>query len=152
MNGIQYPELDSNGRLIPSPNPQIGDKAFYMLALNGNIPIGSTTPVSVSSKIQTSGIDVATEVFGGLYFAISSASPQDYMSLQISDIDNILGYGAGFIVGDYGHFSIAPGREIGIQLPTKADIPAGLYYQVVYTPVVAPTSVIEFWGNIQIRK
>jgi len=151
-DGLLFPLLDASGRIVQSPDPQVSAKSFFSLELKGTVA-GDGTPVSVQAKIQDgAGVDIESEVFGGKYYADANAHPHDYMALEVVDVDDVLGYGAGTVLGSYGRFTVAPGHPQQIILPSKKDVLAGLYYRITYFPQPGNTATINFWGNLLIRK
>ena len=73
----------------------------------------------------------------------------DYLSFQVVDVDNVLGYGANFLVEEFGEdWQMFP-KGITKAFPGYvAAIPAGLYVRMV----VNSSAIADFYYNLHLHK
>lgn len=84
----------------------------------------------------------------GVYFSASDYNEDDLLRMQIVDVDNILGYGANFIVKEYDECWVDQLNSIKkILTPDGApgEIPTGLYLRCKYYPKDATKTNIRVW-------
>lgn len=70
----------------------------------------------------------------GGYYWVKNAALGDAVSLQVVDVDNVLGGGAGLVVSPYvTDMPVAPwDHQQELESPTAGFIPAGLYLRITY--------------------
>lgn len=92
-----------------------------------------------ASVLTTTNIDWALPqerwISGGILLA-SGTHWGDKISLQLIDIDNVLGYGANTVLGEYvTDFYVVTDSQLQCQLeaPYVALVPAGVYVRIKYT-------------------
>jgi hypothetical protein len=76
-------------------------------------------------------------VTGGVLRTLNSAFG-DSVTFQVVDVDNVIGYGAGTVLGQYAtsvYMRSDSQEQINENIPYPAKIPAGLYLRIVYTSV-----------------
>jgi hypothetical protein len=73
---------------------------------------------------------------GGVLFS-SNASVGDSIGIEVVDVDNIIGYGAGIVLTTYiTSWYVIPNQQNVVEdISISAPIPAGLYFRFVYTNV-----------------
>lgn len=97
---------------------------------------GFTTEINAG---VTSNIDclISEERYiTGLQIILQNQVFGDTMTLQVVDVNNILGYGAGAVLDEFGkNWNVSPDTACQgiIENPYPAKIAAGLYIRVVYT-------------------
>ena len=100
-----------------------------------------------ATKNTSTNIDykiLETSKISGVRVLLKDHQFGDSMSMQVVDVDNILGYGAGFVVETYGHnWNIDSenedqGRENMIY---AAEILVDLYLRIIYTSTSTTTDV-----------
>lgn len=126
------PNMDTNGNLIHSPEAQIATDSFIVEGLLGECNPATTTYSDVL-KIQELGVDKDTSVCG-LHFTTVSHEHGDYARLEVVDVDDLLGYGAGTVIGNFGQRFYIPATGDFFMPPMmrKKTIPAGFYYRMRY--------------------
>lgn len=75
---------------------------------------------------------------------LANANTGDYAKLQVIDIDNVLGYGAGVVLDEFvdkWYMNSNADNQGLFETGYPADIATGLYIRIAYTNVVALTSV-----------
>jgi len=87
---------------------------------------------------------------GGGYHVGSTAVAGDYIGVQIVDKDNILGYGAGAVLGtfidtDY----VWPGREWEVLTGDAKMIPAGIYLRMRYVSIGSDDVDVVGWYSMR---
>ena len=71
-------------------------------------------------------------IFLGVRFCAEGGGLTDQLNFQVVDVDNILGYGAGVVLDEFGKdFYVFPGNPHTIR-EFAAQLPVGLYIRVVY--------------------
>lgn len=85
-------------------------------------------------------LDQAYALKGGSFYSEDSI-PGDYIKCQIVDVDNVLGYGAGFVVAEYiDKWYVYALQQIHINNEFVGVMPvSGLYFRVVYTSDASAT-------------
>lgn len=91
----------------------------------------------------------------GAVFIVLNSLLGDKISCQVIDKDNILGYGANTVLGEYvTDWYINP--EATEQLNYKSEYPAkiysGLYLRIIYTSAGTPTSMTTVIVNYKLHK
>src|SRR3972149_1283246 len=122
--------------------------SFIRKSFNYSITGGQT--LSFSEKFT-----VDTYLFGGAYVIDGVVADGDYIEFTITDEDNLLGYGAGFVLAKYVEKEyISPSRPFDtIEREGAKKIPAGLYYTFKYVNVgVSPVNDIKAKIRYFIRK
>src|SRR3990172_6963359 len=113
-----------------------GAESFYRKSLLYDITGGQ---VNEFSEVFA----VATWIYGGEYSFEGIPADGDYIEFTITDQDNLLGYGAGFVLAKYVETEyISPSRPFDtIESEGAKKIPAGLYYTFKYVNVgVSPVN------------
>lgn len=100
-----------------------------------------------ATSIHDLQLDTTLVLRGGVLYS-ENASVGDYMSVSIVDDDNLLGQGAGFVLGEYvKKWFVMPGQinEL-VDVSISQVLMAGLYVRVTYTSVTAtaPTVLVNF--------
>ena len=74
-------------------------------------------------------------LFQGGYFWVKNPAMGDTVSLDVVDVDDILGGGPGAVVSPYvTDMPVAPwDHQQELESPTAGQIPAGLYLRITYT-------------------
>ena len=128
--GLQHLNTDLNSNVIISPNPEQAEKCKKLYGINFE-PL-------VNADTQSVGKSISTEVdIIGVQWYTRNAEFGDYATLEIIDIDNILGQGEDFKAGDFGEeIQIFPESPLDMvdQFVCKT-LPSGLYLQVKYHAV-----------------
>ena len=124
----------TSSTLIPPYATSSRDRARFVGVL-ATFPGGSTSAHDLRC-------DVAVRLQGGSFWA-KGASIGDTVSLQVVDVDNVLGGGAGAVVAEYvSNVPLAPWDFTQtIDAPTAAEIPAGLYLRAVCTTTAGAVSL-----------
>lgn len=76
-------------------------------------------------------------ITGGVMRTLNAAFG-DVATFQVVDKDNVIGYGAGAVLGQYvtnWYMRSDSQEQINENIPYPAKIPAGLYLRIVYTSV-----------------
>lgn len=77
----------------------------------------------------------------------------DSVKFQVVDVDNILGYGAGMVLDEFGTdwFVSADSQDQGaINLPYSAEVAAGLWLRIVYNSTGATNVSVQ--ANLWLHK
>ena len=86
-----------------------------------------------SSGVYSFDEQLATPIrlSGGVYW-VTGATLTDTATLEVVDVDDVLGAGAGFVVAKYAaNIPLAPWDHSGdLTAPTAAELPAGLYLRL----------------------
>lgn len=71
----------------------------------------------------------------GFQMMFQNANAGDYVQFQVVDVNNILGYGANFVLAQQVNKWYVPSLDLSWTLhsDTARTIPAGLYLRVIYT-------------------
>ena len=104
------------------------------------LPLVAFSADAISQTItagQVQNIDfhlVSTkDVYGVQYYA-KNATFGDFVSFQVIDIDNVLGFGANTVLKTFvNKWFIMVNELVDITLPLASTIPAGLYIRIIYT-------------------
>lgn len=98
-------------------------------ATSGTAAHGATTNIDykITGKYMLYGAEM-------LY---TNAANGDYVTLQIVDKDNVLGYGAGFVVNEWVKKWYVPFSENRWKVTSEvtSEIPQNLYARLIYTSV-----------------
>jgi len=146
----QIPLLDVDG------NPMIKTEYTSSYSAMGDA-ISSTASANTTTNIEYKVINQSGEsetykyLKGGLLFG-SNIAYGDYIEVEIVDIDNILGAGAGYVVKNYViQRFIHPTCSFtnNIESTTPGKIPIGLYVRFKYTAVAGSTRMIFINLNLQ---
>jgi hypothetical protein len=99
---------------------------FYKKGLHGTAAHGETTDFYISFSANM-------YLPGGGYRIGSTATTNDYIGVQIVDKDNILGYGAGLVLGTFIDADYCwPNKEWEVLTGDAKMIPAGIYLRMRY--------------------
>jgi len=148
--GIQTGAFDPDGNLITSRDLQIANQKFFIEGFTGTCAIDSEE-YSSSIKIQENSVDIDAGICG-LKFTTKNHEFGDYARLEIVDVDNLLGYGANTVLGNFGQrFYIPHDGMFDVLLDYKKVIPGGLYLRVRYTAINAG-SAREYVCNLYLVK
>lgn len=91
------------------------------------------TAVASSTTTSDSKFSYDIDLFGGAYEIGSTANPGDYIEFEVIDKDNLLGYGANFVLNKYIETTyVLPGSIYVHEEPVGSVIPAGIYLRVRY--------------------
>ena len=105
--------------------------------ISGTAAAGSTT--NIDHKLT------ADRYLNGCELLVNTATWGDYVKFQVVDVDNILGYGAGTVLDEFGStWYVASDRQLqGIfKIEYPAKVLANLYIRLVYVSTgVAPVGV-----------
>lgn len=125
------PAVDSEG--VPLVRPRAfassdGFRARFKGIINGTATKNTTTNLDylVSEERFINGVRIIVDshVFG------------DSIGLQVVDVDNILGYGAGLVLDTFGeswYLDPTTSTQPDVEVSYPAKISAGLYIRAVYT-------------------
>lgn len=110
------------------------------LNFNGNgvaMTVTANTTTNIDFKVTSDNI------INGLTLLVKAANTGDYATFQVVDVDNILGYGAGTVLNQFGtnwYIDASVQMQSIPRIPYPAKIIAGLYLRLVYTStaVTAP--------------
>ena len=107
-----------------------GAESFYRKSFSYSITGGQTNEFSEVFA-------VSTWVYGGEYIFEGIPANGDYVEFTITDEDNLLGYGIGFILAKYVETEyVSIDKKYGeIVSEAGKQIPAGFYYTVKYVSV-----------------
>lgn len=93
----------------------------------------------VADPLTNSNIDyklTADRYLNGCQLIIKTANWGDYVKFQVVDVDNILGYGAGTVLDQFGdtwYLSSAEQNQGVFKIEYPAKIVVNLYIRIVYT-------------------
>lgn len=133
-DGVVIPETNADGQLVVSQDLVIANQVFFIEGFKGSCAVNSEEYSDVL-KIQLNSADIASGICG-LKFTTKNHEFGDYARLEIVDVDNLLGYGAGLVLGNFGQrFYLPHDGTFDILLDYKKVVPAGIYYRVRYTAV-----------------
>ena len=125
-----------------------GAESFYRKSLLYDITGGQ---VNEFSEVFA----VATWIYGGEYSFEGIPADGDYIEFTITDEDNLLGYGAGFVLAKYvetEYISLSK-KYSEINSEGGKQVPAGFYYTVRYVSVgVSPTNDGKLIVRYNMRK
>lgn len=132
---------------IQAFNFAIGNRAYafstsdFMFAGNGviaTIPHGAATNIDFAIP----GVPGSYLYINGATVITQNATFGDWASANIVDVNNIVGYGAGAILGNYiTKWYINPSQQFDINTPYAGKIPAGVFMRIVYNSVSTITNV-----------
>ena len=135
-DGITNGNFDSKGNLVTSRDLVIASQVFFIEGFIGTCAV-NTEEYSNVLKIQLNSADIDSGICG-LKFTAKNHEFGDYARLEIVDVDNLLGYGAGLVVGTFGQrFYVPHDGAFDILLDYKKVVPAGLYYRIKYAAIDA---------------
>lgn len=114
----------------------------------GSITVAAGTTVDLDhqmTQLAYQGVNKKS-YFDGVQYYAKDAEVGDYVQFQVVDVDNVLGYGAGFVVEEFGDtWYVGPDALEDIRLFKSAYV-AGLYIRVKYTST--GTSAVKFMCNM----
>lgn len=116
---------------------------WYGSLANGSYKL--IKPIDIDVLLPT---DFDTYYLWGMYFTAVDYSLDDLARLQIVDVDDILGAGAGYIVKEYDECWVDQMHKlVFIKTPdgSPGEIPSGLYLRVKYYPKDATKTDIKLW-------
>lgn len=91
-------------------------------------------------KISTAG-DPGLYINGGDLFT-NGSKVGDYVQVQVVDVDNILGYGAGTVLNEWvSKWYVDPKGGQSVMTPYAGKIPGGLYLRLIYHNTNLATTV-----------
>jgi hypothetical protein len=101
---------------------------------------GTSKSFTAAAGTTTNGDHKVTEgrLFDGIALLVKDAAWGDSLKLQVVDVDNVIGYGAGAVLDEFAtNWLIDPQHYNQGQwrLEYSAEVPAGLYIRTVYTSV-----------------
>ena len=111
----------------PEASAYAGDYKTRFQGYSYQFPAGATT--SFEQVLS------ASVLLQGGYFWVKNPALGDTVSLDVVDVDDILGGGAGAVVSPYvTNMPVVPWDHQGeLESPTAGLIPAGLYLRITYT-------------------
>lgn len=124
-------KLTSNS-ILTGVNEPNGYRARLIGIYNQLVTAGVVT--SLDWKIPQLTYQTVNKIsyFDGIHFFTKDSILGDTIKFQVVDKDNILGYGAGFIVEEFGdNFGVIPNQLTEIKL-YKAKLITNLYIRLVY--------------------
>lgn len=127
---MNIPERDpTTGKLITSPSPFAEAAGFEVKAkgFSGTVPFGTTANVQVKITEE--------RWINGVELILKNHADGDYINFQVVDVDNVLGYGAGLVLKEFGDsWQIKTDTQAQglISFPYCAKVLANLYVRVVY--------------------
>lgn len=96
--------------------------------------ISGTATAGVSTNIDHKLTE--RRLITGVHIILKDHAWGDTATLQVVDVDNILGYGAGTVLGEYAtswQFASDKQDQGVFTVPYPADIAANLYLRIIYT-------------------
>lgn len=117
------------------------------LELKNRFDYAEVATSGTATKNTTTNLDLkitdAAAYLNGGSILYQSANWGDYIKAQVVDVDNILGYGAGFVVNTYiNKRYIHPDENYDdIELPYVGNILQNLYLRIAYTSTSTTTDV-----------
>lgn len=128
-------------------NDPDGQRARLVGIVSGSATANTVTDFDYKmTQLQYLGSDVAS-IFNGVQYYAKNADNLDEITFQIVDVDNILGYGAGFVAEEFGDaVFVMPDTRTEIIL-YKSSIVPNLYIRVKYNNKHA-TNDVAFSMNL----
>ncbi len=87
-------------------------------------------------------------IYGGVYEVVGTPNDGDYLDIQVIDIDNVLGYGAGTVLATfvYKEYINTERKYNEITSEDGNKIPTGVYLRAKYVSVgaSAPTLIVRY--------
>lgn len=123
--------MPSNTTFAPEQLSQFTSKGVHFNGLHtvGTATAGTTTNIDLKLTDD--------HLITGAVFMRKAGVWGDTVKMQVVDVDNMLGYGAGTVLNQFIDWVLpdapAAGMEITFQVPYPAKIITGLYLRVVYT-------------------
>lgn len=156
---LVHPATDTQGRVVSSPNPQDADSAFKIDGFLGQWASGGAeAQESTPFKFQDSaGTDIVIDLVGVAHAYFQNAKVGEYLRLEVVDVDNVTGLGAGAVLANFGlRFYVSPNGVItGLlpETPSKKTLNAGLYLRLRYTSPasVGQASNVDYVVNLAYR-
>lgn len=106
------------------------------LVHGNNQGMSQTAPAGTTTNIDLKLVDDHF-MSGGILRTLNSAFG-DTATFQVVDIDNVMGYGAGCILGQYAtnwYMRSDSQEQVNESTPYPVKLPAGLYLRLVYTSI-----------------
>lgn len=91
-------------------------------------------------------------IVDGIQLIVKDAAFGDYVKVEVVDVDNIFGYGAGAVLdtfADTWYIASDIYNQGTFRLPYGAEVVAGLYFRVTYTStgLLAPTVCYNLFAH-----
>lgn len=114
----------------------------------------AATQTITAGQAQTIDFHLTTtkSVYGVQYYA-QNANLGDFVSFQVIDIDNVLGFGANTVLNTFvTKWFIMSNTLVDVALPLAATIPAGLYIRINYTStgVTDVKIVVNYYMTVKV--
>lgn len=137
------------------------NKDLKLACIKADVDSGTKIATALLKVPGTPGTTDGRYVAGGEAW-FDTQDSLDNIRVYITDVDNILGYGAGFVAKSYSDDELDPANQ-GWFIPAKFGhvsvepiggygfIPAGLYFKIVGTRVIGAGSLFLnlFWGKLE---
>jgi len=129
------PDRDEDGNVvmrIAGLKTEANKRIRYVGSHNFTIAANSTAQADWQiPQLQYKGQNVPS-IFKGVKYRAEGGSLKDTITFQIVDVDNILGYGAGTVLDEFGKdYHAFPGESHEVD-EFKANLYPGLYLRVIY--------------------
>lgn len=143
------PERDDTGRAVTSiegvRNPN-GLRARIIGSHQDTVAKGTTQDLDWKIPQLAYGGSNKQAYFDGVEYYAKNAEVGDSVKFQIVDVDNILGYGANFVVEEFADVYVMPDAPIHFTL-YKAKLVANLYVRIKYNSIGSINN-IDFVCNL----
>lgn len=115
--------------IIADPFSSAGGFSVATEGFLGDVEVNNNNNQTVNIDYKVTGL----KTINGAELFIESPCFGDNVDFQVIDIDNILGYGAGVVLNQFGtHVGIAPSGEQKYIYPYRSDLVANLYIRLIY--------------------
>jgi len=140
-------------------DPATGREILLMeaFAFNGQYEVKATGYRGTAAHGATTNLDLAIGAedrhISGLHLLLINHVEADTIGLQVVDVDNVLGYGAGVVLKTFGiNWNVNSEREDQGQNTFNfvAKIPAGIYIRIAYTSTGATDVTVKL--NVMLHK
>jgi len=145
--GVVIPTRDQDGNSITWSSPFSSAENFRFRGKGVAATITAGTTHNIDHKI--------TEIryITGVQIILINNHKDDKVHFEIVDVDNVLGYGAGFVIDRFGedwYFATDTQDQHPIIIPFPSKLPANLYIRVIY--VSAGTTDVDVKINLFLYK
>lgn len=129
LKGFQKDKISTNGLAEPDGHRARVKGMFKQIITAGATGVNCDYKME---QLQYQGVNKST-VFDGVEYYAANADNFDEITFQIVDKDNILGYGAGFVVEEFGDAAfVMPNSHVLLRFYRSQIVP-NLYIRAKYT-------------------
>jgi len=129
--GVAIETFDASGRTIISPDTQVANQNLFIEGQAVTAADGVQT-VCTPITIMSAGVAIPFSLVG-VEFEVKNHLFQDMATLEVVDVDNVLGLGAGVVLGNFGNQFVVPhSGKFSVMANYKKDFVAGLYLRLTY--------------------